>query len=69
MEFTLRESGGKLYLIAANKSDRPQSVRFSGPALSGRRAKVLYEEHAAEIKGDVLADDFSAFGVHLYELE
>jgi hypothetical protein len=37
--------------------------------LSGRRAKVLYETHSAAIQGDTLADEFPAFGVHLYELE
>ena len=33
------------------------------------RAKVLYETHSVGKQGDTLADEFSAFGVHLYELE
>jgi hypothetical protein len=69
MEFTLRESGGKFYLIAANKSDRPQSVRFTGSVLSGRRVTTLYETYSAAIQGDTLADEFPAFGVHLHEIQ
>jgi len=69
VDFALRESAGKLYLIAANKSPQAQSVRFSGSALAGRQATVLYEEHPARLQGESLADDFPAFGVHLYQLE
>jgi hypothetical protein len=68
VEFALRESNGKLYLLTANKSDRPQSVRFTGSPLAGRQAKVLYETHSAVMNADTLADDFSPFAVHLYEL-
>jgi len=68
VEFTLRESNGSLYLIAANKSDRLQAIRFSSPALNGRRAKVLYENHSVTVQGEILADEFSPYGVHLYEL-
>ena len=46
-----------------------QSVRFSGPALAGKRAQVLYETHKAAIEGDSLADEFGAFGVRVYKLE
>jgi hypothetical protein len=69
VEFALRELRGSLYLIAANKSVHPQSVRFSGPLLAGRRAKVLYETHSAAIEGDSLTDDFAPFAVHLYALD
>ena len=69
VEFALRESNGKLYLITANKSDRPQTVRFTGAALAGHRAKVLYEIHPAGVEGDILAAEFSPFAVHLYELD
>jgi hypothetical protein len=69
VEFATRELDGKLYLIAANKSDHPQSVRFSGPALTGKHSQVLYETHKAEIEGDSLADEFVAFRVHVYKLE
>jgi hypothetical protein len=69
VEFALREANGKLYLIVANKSDHPQPVRFSGAALAGRRAKVLYESHTATVEGDTLTDDFPPFAVHIYELD
>ncbi len=69
VDFALRESGGKLYLLAANKTDRSQSVRFTANTLSGRRVKVLYEAHSATLEGESLADDFAPFGVHVYELE
>lgn len=69
VEFALRESNGKLFLIAANKSGHQQSVRFTGAPLVGCRATVLYETHSAAIQADTLADDFAPFAVHLYELE
>jgi hypothetical protein len=69
VEFTTRALDGKLYLIAANKSDRPQSVRFRGPALAGKHAQVLYETRPAKIEADSLADEFGAFGVRTYKLE
>jgi hypothetical protein len=69
IEFATRELDGKSYLIAANKSDRSQAVRFSGNALKGKRATVLYETHPVAIEGDSLKGDFTPFGVHLYRLE
>jgi hypothetical protein len=69
VEFTTREREGKRYLIAANKSDRQQSVRFHGPALAGKRAELLFESHPATIEGDSLRDEFTPFGVHVYELQ
>jgi hypothetical protein len=69
VEFALRELNGKLYLITANISDRPQSVRFSGAPLAGRQAKVRCETHSAVMNGDTLAADFAPFAVHLYELD
>lgn len=69
VEFSARELGGKLYLLAANKSVQPQSVQFSSPALKGRQVKVLYEIHAAAIAGDMLKDEFAPLGVHVYQIE
>jgi hypothetical protein len=68
LEFTLRDWEGKIYLIAANKSTHPQSVRFSGPAIAGKRAEVLYENHSATVQGDSLPDEFGPLGVHVYKL-
>jgi hypothetical protein len=69
VEYTLRDLEGKLYLLAANKSDHPQSIRFSGSPLTGKRAQVLYETRQVAVKGDSLTDDFTAFGVRVYKLE
>jgi hypothetical protein len=69
VEFALRDLNGKLYLLAANKSDHRQSVRFTGAPLAARRAKVLYETRSSVLEGNTLADDFTPFAVHLYELD
>jgi hypothetical protein len=69
VEYSLRELQGTLYLLAANKSVRPQTVRFSGSALSGKRAQVLQEAHPAGVQSDSLSDEFTPLGVHVYKLE
>ena len=69
LEFTTRELEGKVFLIAANKSMRQQTARFSGPAIAGKRAVVLYETHPVAVQGDSLADEFGPLGVHVYRLE
>lgn len=69
VEFTTREGDGALYVIAANKSDKPQVVHFRTGAFTGKRARVLYEKHPATIQGDSLAGDFAPFGVHVYRIE
>jgi hypothetical protein len=68
VEFATRESNGKLYVIAANKSPQKQNVRFSSPVFNGRQARVLYEEHTARVEGGELNDEFLPFAVHIYEL-
>jgi hypothetical protein len=69
LQYTLRELEGRLYLLAANKSLRPQTVRFNGSALSAKRVQVLFESHAVVIQGDSLPDEFAPLGVHVYRLE
>jgi hypothetical protein len=69
IEFATRKSGNKIYLIAANKSPSPQSVRFSSPLLTDKKASVLFEDHVATTVGNVLADSFEPFGVHIYCIE
>jgi hypothetical protein len=69
VEFALRDLDGKIYLLAANKSERAQSVHLSGSILKSRRALALYETHAATIEGDSLADNFAPFAVHVYKLD
>jgi hypothetical protein len=69
VEFATRELNGAVYLLAANKSGREQKLRFSGDALAGRKVHVLYEEHAATMRGDTLEDQFEPYGVHVYRIE
>lgn len=69
VEFTTRELDGKPYLIAANKSDRPQKIQFTSTAISGHQARVLYENHPVEIQAATLTDDFPPFAVHIYRFD
>jgi hypothetical protein len=69
IEFTTRELEGRNYLIAANKSQNPQSVRFGGKSFEGKQAKVLYETRPVTIEGASLKDEFEPFGVHVYRLD
>jgi hypothetical protein len=69
VEFATRQLDGKLYLIAANKSDKPQSVRFSASWLKGRKVQVLYETHPASTEGESMSDQFAPLAVHVYQLE
>ncbi len=69
VEFTVRELDGRLHLLAANKSDREQTVRFHGSVLVGKQAEVLHERHTALIEREVLADRLGPFGVRVYRIE
>jgi len=69
VEFATRELNGALYLLAANKSGRAQSVRFSAATLSGKKVKMIYEERPAAFQGDTLQDQFAPYGVHVYRIE
>lgn len=69
VEFATRELDGKFYVLAANKSDREQSVRFAGSVLAGRKTTVLYEDHTATIQGETLEDKLGGFGVRVYRIE
>jgi hypothetical protein len=69
VDYTTRETDGKLYIIAANKSGKAQSVRFSGKSLTGKKAKVLFEDQTAALDSDSLKDELGGFGVRVYRLE
>ena len=69
VEFTTRELEGKLHLLAANKSDRVQTVRFAFPGRPGQQAEVLYENRRAAVEQGELTDQFGPFVVHLYRFE
>ncbi len=69
IQFVTRELDGKTYLIAANRSEHPQSAKFSGELFKDKHARVLYETGSATIAGDSLADEFVPLGVHVYRIE
>ncbi len=69
VQFVTRELNGKTSLIAANRSERAQTVKFTGDALKGKKVKLLYEVDAAKIERDSLTGDFAPFGVHIYQME
>ena len=69
MDFTTRELDGKLYLIAANKSEHPQKATWQGDLLRDKKATSMFEDHPVKIEGDVLSDDFPAYAVHVYRFE
>jgi hypothetical protein len=69
VEFTVRELHDKIYVLAANKSDRQQSVRFAGSLLSGKKVEVLHEKHQPISQGGALADEFGPFGVRVYRMD
>lgn len=68
VEFALRKYESALYLLAANKSDRAQTVRFTGSRIAGRRVTVVGEDRRATIEADALRDEFGPLGVHVYEI-
>jgi hypothetical protein len=68
VDFSLRETGGKILLIAANKSDRSRKVRLSSSFFRGRKARLLYEQGDVTLEQETLVDEFSPFGVHVYIL-
>jgi hypothetical protein len=69
VEMATRSLDGKIYLIVANKSNRPQKISLQSPALVGRQVKTLFEDHAATVAGAALADEFAGYAVHIYRLE
>ncbi len=69
VQFSTRELDGRLYILAANQSTRPQTVTFSGAALAGKRAEVRYETHPVSIQGESLEDNFSPLESRLYVIE
>jgi len=69
VEFTTRELDGALYVIAVNKSEKPQTVPFGGGELVDKRMQALYEKHEVKISGQVLADEFAPLGGHVYRIE
>jgi hypothetical protein len=68
VEFTTRERDGKIYLIAANESDKDQTVVWRSEFLKKSPPKALFENHVVRANGDAFQDNFAPYGVHVYEL-
>jgi hypothetical protein len=69
LEVGWRVNGDHLYVIALNFSD--EAVRGAGMRITGNaadEAEVLNESRRLTKTGDVLADDFEAYGVHVYRV-
>ena len=59
-----RKVDGKIYVIAANTSDKPVQVRISG--FSAGSVSVVNENRNVSVNGGTLTDNFAAYGVHIY---
>ncbi|MCX8090544.1 MAG: hypothetical protein N3I86_06340 [Verrucomicrobiae bacterium] len=69
VEFAARKRGGVRYLFAANKSGRPQQVRFQSRALATGAVSVLYESHRVAPRDGVLFDELPPLGARVYRIE
>ena len=69
VEFTLRNTNGAFYLLAANKSGRTQKISFNSNAFVDKHVTVLNEKHSAELHGEILSDSFKPYAVHVYRIE
>jgi hypothetical protein len=69
VEYTLRDSNGVFFLIAANKSGRTQKIRFASDAFTGKKVTVIKEKHSANLRGSTLSDSFKPYSVHVYRIE
>ena len=68
IEFSAHQLDHKLYIFAATKSSTQQTAKFRAQ-FAGKRVRVLYEDHAAKVEGEYLADTCAPFGVHVYFVE
>lgn len=69
VEFTARKRGPVRWLFAANKSSRPQPVRFESRAFASGSVSVLYETRRVAPRDGALADELPPFGVRVYRVE
>lgn len=69
VEFAARRRGSVRWLFAANKSNRPQKVRFESGAFVSGQVSVLYESRRVAPRDGKLADELPAFGARVYRIE
>jgi hypothetical protein len=69
VEFAARKRGSVRWLFAANKSNRPQKVRFESRAFAPGPVSVLYESHRVVARDHALVDELPPYGVRIYRVE
>ncbi len=69
IEFTVREVGNDIYILACKRQGDTEQVTFSGLPASTRGGDVLYEEpRKVQVKDGAFTDWFAPFDVHVYRL-
>ena len=68
MKMLLKDVEGDLYLLACNADMEPREVKITIPGIGKRvkKLKVVSEGRDVLLRGDVLADKFDTFEVHIY---
>jgi len=64
-----RRQGGSIYILAVSMEGRAARASFMLPGGGDIAGVALGEDRAVAARGGVLADDFPAYGVHLYRLD
>lgn len=67
IEFTAREIGPFLYILAAKREGSPALVRFSSEVLNGE-IEVMFEGRTLQAHSGLLADRFERNDVHVYKV-
>ena len=67
IEFTCREVGPYLYILAAKREGSPALIKFSGSFLKGQ-AEVMFENRHLDITNGKFTDRFERNDVHIYKL-
>lgn len=67
IEFTAREVGPYLYILAAKREGSPAQVRFTGDVLNGE-IEVMFEGRTLQASDGLLTDRFGRNDVHVYKV-
>ena len=67
IEFTCREVGSFLYILAAKRELAESPITFSGDSLKGE-IEVMFENRKIEAKGGSFTDRFGQNDVHVYRI-
>jgi hypothetical protein len=70
VEFTVRQVGDEIYILACKRQGDTEQVTFSGLPESVSNGDVLYEEpRKVQVKNGSFTDWFAPFDVHVYRLK